>query len=142
MATSTLADELTQDMVEVHLLARSPGDLNRPVGESGVTIFDAYVEQVMAEVIAVVGHNVRGDKRALALKCAAYGVAAEIEYAIAPEQQLQGGIGRGWYLSQRYLQLKEELRGMPADGSGGAGRGISRVRSPKRDAYPDPMRRR
>src|SRR5690606_26690182 len=117
----------------VLLLERDPDILDKTMEgpEDPEPVFDVYVRQVAAEVVAIVGTGVKGDARELALQCIAYGVGSVIEYAEFPEQQSAGDTGRGWYLHQRFKELKDMLRTIPSSGEGGAGAGISRSRSPK-----------
>lgn len=136
-----IAAEVTKPMVGVLLAERPPDILERVYeGSPQTPMFDVFVQMIAAQVVAVVGSDVRGDRRALAIQCIAYGVGSEVEYAEFPEQQLAGGTGRGWFLKQRFAELLETLRGMPADGNGGGAAGISRARSPKPRRYPDPIR--
>lgn len=142
MALTGLAAEVTKPMVQVLLLERDPGILDKTMEdpEDPQPVFDVYVRQVTAEVVAIVGTHVKGDARELALQCIAYGVGSVIEYAEFPEEQSAGDSGRGWYLHQRFKELKEMLRTLPSSGDGGGGTGISRARSPKPRPYPDPIR--
>lgn len=140
MPLTGLAAEVAKPMVGVLLLERDPDILDRTVGNPPEPVFDIYVRQAAAEVVAIVGTRVKGDARELALQCIAYGAGSAIEYAEFPEQQTAGDTGRGWYLHKRFTELKEQLRTIPASGEGGAGNGISRSRSPKPKRYPDPFR--
>lgn len=142
MALTGLAAEVTKPMVQALLLVRDSDVLDNTMGDPAhpEPVFDVYVRQVAAEVVAIVGTHVKGDARELALQCIAYGVGSTIEYAFFPEQQSAGDTGRGWYLHKRFTELKDQLRTIPSSGDGGAGAGISRSRSPKPRPYPDPIR--
>ena len=137
---SDLAAAVTKPMVGVLLAERPPDILERTYGDPPVRMFDVAVQRIVVEVVAVAGSNLHGARRDLAVQCVAYGVGAEIEYSEFPEQQLQGGIGRGWFLKRKYEELLALLRTMPANGSGGGLGNRSRGRFPKPRPYPDPFR--
>ncbi|MGX9348154.1 hypothetical protein [Microbacterium sp. KNMS] len=135
-----IIDEVTKASVGVLLIERSPNVLDRVYGNPPESVFDAFVQQIAAEVIPVTGPDPQGATRQLALQCMAYGIASSVEYAEFPEQQGPGGAGRGWFLKQKFNELLAMLRGMP--GADGTVAGISRATFPPPQRYPDPFRPR
>lgn len=142
MPLTGIAASVTKADVGVLLIARDPQILDGTYGEDAAPLFDAYVNQIAAEVIPVVGSDpTAGPIRDLAVQCIAYGVGSQVEYAEFPEQQTAGNIGRGWFLKQKFTELLNTLRSMPnGAGPGTVPAGISRGNFPPPLPYPDPVR--
>lgn len=137
-----LAGDVTVAMVNGLLLARAPEILDAGDGQH-TALFEAAVRGATTEVVPLVGTNpVAGPRRDLAVRCIAYGVAAEIEAALFPEQQGPGDIGRARYLNGRYIDLRKQLEAMPATTTAdGANPPQSPTASfPPAQPYPDPAR--
>ena len=142
MALEGLAAALQKSMVGTLLIERDPGILDRTYGSPPGPLWDAYVTQIAAEVITVVGADpTAGPVRDLAVQCLAYGVASQIEYAQFPEQQTAGNVGRGWFLKQKYNELLAMLRTMPT-GAAGVRTSVSKASFPPARPWPDPIRER
>lgn len=108
MALTGLAAEVDPDQVHALLLARSPALLD-PESDEHV-LYEATVRQIVAEVIAITGPDPQDDEyRDLALATIALGVAAQLEFALFPEQQGLGDTGRGAALQARYEALLARL---------------------------------
>ncbi|WOF23838.1 hypothetical protein N8K70_03920 [Microbacterium betulae] len=140
MALTGIAAEVTKPMVGVLLVERDPGILDREYGdpEAPTSVFEETVSQIVPEVISVVGPSPTGVVRDLAVQCIAYGVASSVEYAMFPEQQTAGDVGRGYFLKLKFNELLATLRSMPATGPGGLATGLSRASFPPARPYPDP----
>lgn len=144
MALEGLASHVTVEAVNGLLLARAPEILD--AGDDAHTaLFEAAVRGATSEVVPLVGTDPgEGPRRDLAVRCIAYGVAAEIESSLFPEQQAPGDSGRARYLIGRYNELRKQLIEMPVDpppteneGSGSVGPQGS---FPPATPYPDPAR--
>lgn len=140
MPLTGLAAEVTKANVGILLAERAPDLLDKTYGTPPAPMFEAFVQQIAAEVIPVVGSNPTGATRTLALQAIAYGVASNIEYSEFPEQQSQGNSGRGYYLKLKFNDLMTTLRGMPSSSSDAIASGISRGSFPPASVYPDPLR--
>ncbi len=138
-----LLDTVTKSMV-VTLLGERPVALVDSVYTDSLNVthawFDDFVAKRGARVAAVVGANPTNTAVAqLAAQCIAYGVAAEFEYAAYPEQQMQGGGGRGYWLDQQFEKQRQELREMLGAGASDAlPLGVSRSSFPNPLPFPDP----
>ncbi len=139
MPLTGLAAEVTKANVGVLLAQRDPDLLDKTYGTPPAPMFEAFVQQIAAEVIPVVGSNPTGATRTLALQAIAYGVASNIEYAEFPEQQARGDSGRGYFLKLKFNDLMATLRGMPSS-SDAIASGVSRGSFPPASVYPDPLR--
>lgn len=140
MPLTGLAAEVTKANVGILLAERAPDLLDKTYGTPPAPMFEAFVQQIAAEVIPVVGTNPTGATRALALQAIAYGVASSVEYAEFPEQQAQGNIGRGYFLKLKFNDLLNTLRGMPSTSADTIRAGVSRGSFPPASTYPDPLR--
>lgn len=137
--------EVTQAKVKGLLEKRSPDLVEDP---ETVARFEALVSSAAVEVVLLAGVNPPGVRvRGLAVEAIAYQTASEIEYAVYPDQQVTGDLGRGAYLHRRYLELLARLEKI-IEGNGGrvpgddgpvvAPTGKPRGRFPAPMEYPDP----
>lgn len=136
MALDGLAADVDPQQVHALLLARQPAILDEDSEEHA--LFEAEVKGITTEVVAVTGDEpAAGPYRDLAVRAIEVGVAAQIEYALFPEQQL-GDTSRGATLQARFERLLAQL-GASAD-AGGALPTIGRPGGsfPAARAYPDP----
>src|SRR5687768_15624007 len=107
--TGVLGDVTAEDL-KGHLLERDPELLDSDVPRL-VAAFEQLVKLAGADVRVVVGADPpAGPIRDLAVEAIAVETASLIEYAEYPEQQIQGGDGRGYFLHQKYLELLGTLR--------------------------------
>lgn len=107
MTLEGLAADVDVQQVHALLLARTA-----PLPEEGSEerpLYEATVRQVTAEVVAVTGGEPQDAYRGLALAAIALGVAAQLEFALFPEQQGLGTDGRGAALQRRYEALLVRL---------------------------------
>lgn len=148
MALVGVLGDVTQETVRGSLLERNPELLDSAVPRL-VVAFEQLVTLAGAEVRIVVGPNPpAGPIRELAALAIATETASLIEYAEYPEQQLQGGDGRGYFLHQKYLELLGSLRAwvaahggtVPDDGGVAPAplQGLPRARFQGPTPYPDP----
>lgn len=143
MALTGLGDDVTVAMVNALLLARAPEILDAGNPDQ-VALFEAAVRGATVEVVPLVGTDPQeGPRRELAVRCIAYGVAAEIEASLFPEQQAPGDVGRARYLNGRYGELRKQLTEMPAESPPAAGANPTAGplgAFPPASPYPDPAR--
>lgn len=136
MALEGLAAEVDIQQVHALLLARQPAILDADTEE--YALLEAEIKGITTEVVAVTGAEPpEGPYRDLAVRAIEVGVAAQIEYALFPEQQLGDG-SRGAMLTARYEALLARL-GASADAAGTLptiGRPVGSF--PVARAYPDP----
>lgn len=113
MALEGLAAHVTKEMVNGLLLARAPEILDQESPE--FALFEDTVRGVTTEVVPLAGSDPpEGPRRDLAVRAIAYGVAAEIEASLFPEQQ-QGEGARAVFLDRRYQALRAQLMAIPGD---------------------------
>lgn len=131
-----LAALVTPNMVRAHLVGRDVRIL-RTIDQSHEQFLD-FVRGVSLEVEAVVGRDLDdGEKRRMAVWAITFGVAAHLESALFPEQQL-GDDGRADWLMQRYLGLLSALRNLSDTGTDTGGVPSPTGYYPPAEAYPDP----
>lgn len=106
MALEGIAAEVTVEQVHALLLARTPAILD--TSSSDYALFETEVESITAEVVTITGSDPEGAYRDLAVRAIAVGVAAQIEWALFPEQQL-GDTARAVVLEARYEKLLARL---------------------------------
>ncbi|MDI6911477.1 hypothetical protein [Nocardioides sp.] len=135
MALEGLAADVDVQQVHALLLARQPAILD-PASEE-YALFESEVKGITTEVVAVTGAEPpAGAYRDLAVRTIEIGVAAQIEYALFPEQQLGDG-SRGAILQARYERLLAQL-----GASSSAGGDVPTTPVPQGDfppACPDPL---
>ncbi|MFW6776075.1 hypothetical protein ACOACO_17460 [Nocardioides sp. CPCC 205120] len=141
-AVTGLASEVKRERIHSLLLARVPSILQE--GHEHAALLQEHLRSVTSEVVAVVGRNpAEGLLRDLAITAIAYGVAAEIEFALFPEQQL-GEDARGRELRRRYDTFLTRLAAAaaaaaPADPDAPLTSPLSPTGSfPAPSPYPDP----
>lgn len=124
------------DVTQVHalLLARNPALLDP--GSSDHDLLLQTIAGVTTEVTPLVGDDPSpGQIRDLAVWCVTLGVAAHLEAALFPEQQL-GDNARASQLNARYLGVLSDLRSRSTGGTKPRGN----FPSPERGGWPDPAR--
>lgn len=129
MALEGLAADVNVQQVHALLLARTPSILE-PTSDDH-SLYEAEVQGITTEVVAVAGPTPTGAYRDLALRAITVGVAAQLEFGLFPEQQL-GDTARGRMLQERYERLLGQLGG--SDGAAGE---IPAVARPIGD-FPEP----
>lgn len=135
MALEGLAADVDIDQVHALLLARTPSILEPDSPD--YALYEGSVRGVTTEVVAITGANPSGTYRELAVWAITVGVAAQLESALFPEQQL-GDSSRAATLQARYDTLLGRLAS-----SKDAGGDIASVARPvgsfpAATAYPDP----
>lgn len=111
MALEGLAAEVDIDQVQALLLARAPSILQRDSEE--YALYEGTVNGITTEVVSITGPNPTGEYRSLAAWTITLGVAAQLESALFPEQQLGDG-SRSANLQRRYEALLARLAGSKA----------------------------
>jgi hypothetical protein len=115
----TFAAHLDPRQVQALLVNRQVDLLNPASPEHD--LYSQTVTGVATEIVPIVGADpAPGPVRDLAVWCLALGVAASLETALFPEQQL-GEDARARELRVRYLAVRAELRGRAGSGSGPTG---------------------
>lgn len=128
-----LAADVDPQRVHALLINRAPGLLEEESPDHA--LFLETVRGVASEVIPVVGPDpAPGQLRDLAVWCIALGVAAHLESALFPEQQI-GEDARAAQLHRRYLGVLSQLRG-------DAGKTAPSGSFPPAHPWPDPIVRR
>ncbi|WP_243061150.1 hypothetical protein [Nocardioides sp. SR21] len=136
MALDGIAADVDVQQVHALLLARQPAILD-PTSEEH-ELFASEVKGIATEVVAITGPSPTGTFKDLAVRAIEVGVAAQIEYALFPEQQLGDG-SRGAMLTARYEALLARL-GAAANAAGevpGVARPVGSFPTARR--YPDPV---
>lgn len=138
MALDGLAAEVEIEQVHALLLARTPAILDEESEDHA--LYESSVKGTTAEVVAVAGENPDGAYRDLAVWAITVGVAAQLESALFPEQQLGDG-SRAATLQKRYEGLLARLGA--ATQAVGTVPSIARPRGSFPDArpYPDAVER-
>lgn len=138
MALEGLAADVDIEQVHALLLARAPSILEPESPDAA--LFEASVNGIAAEVVAITGTNPTGEYRKLAAWAITLGVAMQLESALFPEQQLGDG-SRAANLQKRYEALLVRLASAKA--AAGDVPGVARpVGSfPAARPYPDPIER-
>ncbi|MBB3041019.1 hypothetical protein [Nocardioides soli] len=138
-----LALEVRLASVKALLYARQSDILDQDNVEQ-FPFFLELLNGVAVEVESVTGTNPQnGTVRALAVQAITYGVAAQIEFAAYPEQQL-GDSARAGQLQGRFTELLDRLRAVVAEGAEGAlpaSVGGPRGSFPPARPYPDAAER-
>lgn len=111
---SALAQEVDPDSVNALLLARAPDVLDEDDERHGLYL--EALEGASAEVEAVAGPDPQPlARRRIALRAIAFGVAADLEESLFPEQNVGDG-ARAAYLRRRYDELIKLLQAQDAVG--------------------------
>lgn len=150
MALSGLLADVTRATVAEKLHQRRPTVLISDVPEQ-LARYEARVRSASLAVRILVGVDPpAGTIRDLAADTIALETASSTEYADYPEQQVQGGDGRGYFLHQQYLERLALLQQIIADAGGvvpddgepvpgaNAGAGLPRATMPDHLPFPDP----
>jgi hypothetical protein len=149
MALTGILGDITRERVSGVLYEREP-ELLTSDAPVEVGAYEALVRGAGISVILLTGPDPpAGSIRDLAVEAITLETGSSIEYAVYPEQQVQGEDGRGFYLHQRYLEKLAELRAIMAAAGGvvppdgeplpTAGMGLPRARMPEPLPYPDPV---
>lgn len=133
MAVTGFAAEVTPKAVRALLINRDVALLNPE--DPDHELFAETVAGVATEIVPIVGTDpTTGPVRDLAVWALTLGVAASLENALWPEQQL-GEDARARELRIRYLSALAELRGRAGSAAGPSGA------FPPALPYPDPVER-
>lgn len=128
-----LVDEVDLTQVSALLLARAPQVLDPDSADHGLYL--ALVAGIAAEVVAITGPEpTDAEYRALAVQTIAVGAAAQLEFALFPEQQLGDG-ARGQQLQARYEALLARLGASPHAAGDTPGTAVPAPQG----SFPDPL---
>lgn len=139
MALTGMLADVTQAKVAGLLRQRQPDILDAADADQ-LAVYEERVRGAAVEVVLLVGSDpTPGPCRDLAVEAIALQTASEIEYAEYPEQQVQGDVGRGYHLHQRYLELLKVLQRLIDAGTVAPGDGATPTVPPPLSSFPPPL---